>query len=291
MLGVMPCPCGRCLPCLMNRRRMWAHRILLESFKHKESCFVTLTYDDAHLPEGGSLCPEDYQLWLRSVRDSVRPIKIRFFLAGEYGDTSWRPHYHVAIFGIGSVLMGGRDGWSGLAKKFWTKGHVFVGSLTEQSARYIAGYVTKKFKFIQKEVLLNGRHPEFCRMSLRPGIGAEAMSDVVRSIRALGVKRVLQDGDVPSQLRHGMRDLPLGRYLRRKLREYMGFDSADAPEQTRETYLAEMRALRKVETATASALARQGKFSSTYEIMLDKDGQKLRNMVARFKIFDSKKTI
>lgn len=49
MIGVMPCPCGKCIPCLINRKRLWKHRLILESYCHDKSAFVTLTYNDDQL--------------------------------------------------------------------------------------------------------------------------------------------------------------------------------------------------------------------------------------------------
>lgn len=87
------------------------------------------------------------------------------------------------------------------------------------SANYIAGYVTKKMTSVSDE-RLQGRRPEFARMSLKPGIGARALEAV-----ALAMMRSKLDQsmvDVPTGLRHGAEVLRLGRYLRRKLREEIG---------------------------------------------------------------------
>lgn len=92
-----------------------------------------------------------------------------------------------------------------------------LGAISISSAAYIAGYVVKKWTNAE-EPALNGRHPEFARMSLRPGIGADAMTDV-----ALAMMRSRFDGpDIPTVLRHGPKMFPLGRYLRRKLRDELG---------------------------------------------------------------------
>ena len=99
--GVEAYGCGQCLPCRVNRRRIWTHRVLLEAIKSSESSFITLTYDDENLPENGSLCPSHVRDWLKRIRKKVEPRKLRYFLVGEYGDETKRPHYHVALFGVG----------------------------------------------------------------------------------------------------------------------------------------------------------------------------------------------
>lgn len=43
-------PCGQCIGCRLERSRQWANRCSLEMGLHEKNCFVTLTYDDDHLP-------------------------------------------------------------------------------------------------------------------------------------------------------------------------------------------------------------------------------------------------
>ena len=103
-----PVGCNQCMPCRYNRRRIWTFRILLESMVHSHNSFLTLTYDEKHLPEGGTLVPRDAQLFIKRLRNNFwdfhtrcrLPVpKLRYYLVGEYGDNTWRPHYHLALFG------------------------------------------------------------------------------------------------------------------------------------------------------------------------------------------------
>lgn len=163
--GISPFPCGQCLPCRLNRRRLWTHRLLLEQHSHEFSSFATLTYSDDALPAGNTLVPKHTQDWLKRLRALLGPARpLRYYLVGEYGDESQRPHYHAALFGL-SHLEGE------LLRTSWGHGHIQLGTLTKESAQYIAGYVTKKMT-APDDPRLQGRHPEFARMSLRPGIGA-----------------------------------------------------------------------------------------------------------------------
>jgi len=98
---------------------------------------------------------------------------------------------------------------------------VFLGELSVQSANYIAGYVVKKLTSWWDESL-QGRAPEFARMSRKPGIGVTAMDAVAESMLAYRGK--IELNDVPATLRHGKAEHPLGRFLRRKLRELNGLD-------------------------------------------------------------------
>lgn len=101
-----------------------------------------------------------------------------------------------------------------------------VGQLTDKSANYIAGYVTKKMTH-SSDIRLDGKHPEFARMSLNPGIGAGAMHNVASAIMQYGLE---EREDVPIGLRYGAKVMPLGKYLRRRLRKLVGRDPQAPPE-------------------------------------------------------------
>lgn len=202
---------------------------MLEAAQHERNAFVTLTYNKEFVPADGSLVPVDCQLWVKRLRRAVAPSRFRFFLVGEYGDDSWRPHYHAGLFGYPGCAYGQSRYsariidccyWCDLVRDTWGRGHVFVGNLEADSAQYLAGYVTKKMT-ARDDPRLEGRHPEFGRMSLRPGIGHDAMYDVADILLKYDVDCSV---DVPKGLRHGRSILPLGRYLRRRLREMVGED-------------------------------------------------------------------
>lgn len=110
----------------------------------------------------------------------------------------------------------------------WTFGDVDLGTLGTESAQYICGYVTKKMT-AKDDTRLYGRHPEFARMSNRPGIGRPAMDAVANTYKHFDLAS--READVPAALRHGGRLLPLGRYLRRELRALVGMEK-EAPEAT-----------------------------------------------------------
>lgn len=229
-------PCGQCMPCRWARRKLWAHRIYLESLCHRSNCFLTLTYSDAALIEnmitgcsvGPSLKAKHLQDWLKRFRKAIYPLKVRFFACGEYGSKSERPHYHVILFGYPGCLRGMTDrrklegGCCAVCDKFrdtWGHGNVFVGTMSFMSAQYVAGYVVKKMT-AKDDARLQGREPEFARRSL--GIGKDALWEIASQLMAYRLDETLTD--VPAMLRHGGKLFPLGRYLRGKLREYIGRD-------------------------------------------------------------------
>lgn len=154
---------------------------------HDANCFVTLTYDDSQLPDDLSVSHRAVQLFMKRLRKSVG--KVRFFACGEYGERLQRPHYHVIIFGHD---FPDRTPWrqtptgyvvyrSTALEKLWPFGFCEIGTVTHQSAGYVARYVVKKvtgekaadhYSRVHPETgeLLSLR-PEFICMSNRPGIG------------------------------------------------------------------------------------------------------------------------
>lgn len=186
-----------------------------ESQLHEDNCFVTLTYSEDHLPALRSLVPRDLTLWLKRLRKAADPRRFRYFAVGEYGDESSRPHYHAILFGLGQFD-------SGLIDKTWGLGLTATFEFNEFTAQYTAGYTVKKLTR-KGDPRLNGRHPEFARMSLRPGIGADAMAFLASQLHSdPGLNQLLAAGDVPSFLTVGKKKIPIGRYLRQKIRDHIG---------------------------------------------------------------------
>lgn len=249
---------------------------MLEATRHSENSFVTLTYAPEHLPESGSLVPQHLQKYLKVLRRSIEPHKIRYYAVGEYGDETFRPHYHLALFGAGESYR------SAIAES-WPYGIVDIGTLTLQSAQYVAGYVTKKMTK-DDDPRLNGRYPEFARMSLKPGIGADAMADVATDFwEPLGQEYIYRTGDVPMSINHGKKALPLGRYLRQKLRDELEYPNPGLQSPHFKEKIEEMSAVYK------SKGIRGRSARSQYLAHINR--QKLRNLASKERVFKSRKTI
>lgn len=282
--------CGQCLPCRINKRRQWMWRQFFESLIHEENAFVTLTYADEHLPRECNLDPRALQLFLKRLRKSVWPAKIRFFAVGEYGQDGKRefnPHYHLSLFGVSgfSDWIGSRQVRYGVAEavhQCWPYGNIDCKEFNESTASYVAGYTVKKLTSVG-DPKLKGRTPEFMRSSRRPGLGADAMPVIAQQLLASGHF----NGDVPRQLKLGKKNIPLGRYLLKKAREACGM----TPEQiekvksaiSMETSL-EMLALFKDDLATEEDAAWSPAKSHAKRV-----AQRVLNAEARYKIFEAKK--
>jgi len=172
--------CGQCVGCRVDRTEDWTSRIMHEVSLHDLCIFVTLTYDDRHLPAGDTLVKKDYQDFMKRLRKRHEG-KVRYFAVGEYGDTTSRPHYHAVLFGIDFADKrphskndyGDQLFTSDLLDSIWGKGHAFFGKVTVQSARYVAKYCVKKVNGPMAAEHYGTRTPEFAVMSLKPGIGSE----------------------------------------------------------------------------------------------------------------------
>lgn len=255
---------------------------------HEENCFVTLTYDDDHLPADGSLDPDHVRLWLYRFRKALRPKRIRFFAVGEYGEGGKReinPHYHVSVFGISGLSLvsyGGRViTVAQLVIETWGKGiESPTYEFNERTASYVAGYTTKKLTEAGHPKL-GGRHPEFMRSSRRPGLGVDAMRVVAEQL----VQSGHMEDDVPRVLKLGRKNIPLGRFMLKKLREFAGM-SPDAIQKVKDAISyersLEMQALFKVHGDDSAVPT----FKSAH---VKEVHQRVLNAEARYKIWDRKK--
>lgn len=265
MQGNVGFGCGQCFPCRLNRRRLWTHRLVLESFCHDSSVFLTLTYNEDNLPWPGTLNPKHLSGYIKRLRARIHPKKLRFYGVGEYGSQTWRPHYHAAVFGVGYEEFSDLE--SAWSNEDGPIGWVHIGDLNPESAQYLCGYTVKKMTSSHDERIRDFAHegvylhPEFSRQSNRPGIGAKAVPVIADSILTdFGLDEYLATGDVPQSLRHGTKNLPLGRYLREKLREEIGVSDIEK-EQIKARFFAEKSAEMRALLESTPLNSKKGEYS------------------------------
>lgn len=271
-------PCGQCIGCRMQYAASWANRIMLEAQYHEKSYFITLTYDEEHVPtetaEDGStvltLQPKDFQDFLKRLRDQQdyhHGNKIRFYGVGEYGSKFHRPHYHVIIFGLilDDIVDHGKNANGTLLhdsptiNRLWGKGITEVSELNWQNSAYCARYTVKKLgkketDFYEKNHLV----PEFSRMSLKPAIGAkyfdEHMEDIYKYDR------------VSIPLANGSRTVKPPRYYDDKYDDIYPADFAQVKQNRKEI-------------ASEQLKLKLDNFSGTYLELLYNQEQEFRNRV------------
>ena len=193
-------PCGQCIGCRLLRSVSWAARCMHEIQLHDQNCFITLTYDDENLPSDYSLRKEDFQKFLKRLRKDISPRKIRYFMCGEYGDESWRPHYHAIIFNyafpdkqrVQIKEVENPTYISTQLSRLWTHGNHLIDEANFNTAAYIARYCTKKITGEKAEshysrTILDWNEftgeinhwqeveltPEYATMSKKPAIGKD----------------------------------------------------------------------------------------------------------------------
>lgn len=271
-LSGVPFPCGQCLPCRINRRRVWTLRLMLEGLNHAESSFVTLTYAPEFLPDNGSLIKKHVQGFLKRLRKSLEPQKIRYFACGEYGEISQRPHYHLIIFGLPPHM-------EQFITRAWTFGLVHVGSFSMDSAQYVAGYVTKK---IVKRGTDDERISEFVLCSRRPGLGSYALDDIVRVFATPTLRQYIEvKGDIPTSLKVGGKMFPLGRFMSSKLREALEINSDKAVD----TYVG------SVCNTYIENVLRDKKALTLVEFLIDESEQRNKQIEWKHKAFKKRQAI
>lgn len=183
-------PCGQCIGCRLERSRQWAMRCMHEASLYEDNCFITLTYNNDHLPKDGSLHKEHFQKFMKRLRKKHQNKTIRFYHCGEYGEKYRRPHYHAILFNhdFGDKKLFKTEKEIRLytskeLEELWPYGFNTIGDVTFESAAYTARYIMKKQtgksadKHYENVDIETGEIikilPEYNTMSRRPGIGTE----------------------------------------------------------------------------------------------------------------------
>lgn len=180
--------CGQCIGCKLERSRRWAVRGTHEASLYEANSFITLTYNDENLPRGGTLVVKHTQDFLKRARHHIGPF--RYYLCGEYGETTWRPHYHAIIFGkdwmdkkpFSTTDTGDKTYTSERLEQIWGMGQCLTAAVTFNSIAYVTRYCTQVRNGRQAEPHYRRYNewgksyylePEFGNMSRKPGIGKE----------------------------------------------------------------------------------------------------------------------
>lgn len=206
---VVPVPCGKCRGCRLDKSKYWADRMFLEfatereDYPSKTALFLTLTYDEEHVPwvtctdgvQRHNLDPSHCQLFLKRIRKffwSRFHRRLRFYLCGEYGSHTFRPHYHMILFGASladfpdSFVYSSTSESGGILYEskrlddLWSYGACRFAVANYQTFCYVGRYVLKKqydSDPSSSDFSYRGRTPVFQRCSLRPGLGADYFSE------------------------------------------------------------------------------------------------------------------
>ena len=188
-------PCGKCSGCRAQKTREWADRMILELDHSGTAVFLTLTYDDEHLPmyynqqtaeTVPTLRKRDLQLFMKRLRKrkEFKGRELRYYACGEYGSTTHRPHMHMILYNVSlddfkDLAPRGTNELNQpyfssdiLAKEVWKNGFCLIAPVSWSTCAYVARYVKKKkMGLVSDEYVERMYEPEFSVMSRNPGIG------------------------------------------------------------------------------------------------------------------------
>lgn len=237
----VPCPCGKCDPCNKRRASGWSFRILKEAEQLGSAFFITLTYSPENAPtqyevkdaqgkhirwqKTKRLTVDIYHLqkFIKRVRKSNLSKKIKYYGVSEYGDETFRPHYHVILMGIDLISFVGIENWELIQMgklqldgkdpihiKDWQLGHVTIGKLSAASCAYTLKYVSKGRKIPQ--YIGDDRQKEKSLMSKGIGLGY---------ITPQTIK--MHNNDIMRQylVTFDSKKIPIPRYLKERLYDHL----------------------------------------------------------------------
>lgn len=166
-------PCGHCSGCRLSISKEWTTRGVLESQMHKYNYFVTLTYADECLPQFG-LVKKDLQDFFKRFRYYIEKSgygSFKYLACGEYGDTTFRPHYHFILFmddPLPLLQIGPNRFHCRFVSDSWKFGLHEISFSNSSTIAYVCGYVNKKIGDNKDYGSLN---PPFRLASRSPAIG------------------------------------------------------------------------------------------------------------------------
>ncbi len=142
-------PCGKCPPCKRRRISDWVFRLMEEDKYSSSSYFITITYTNDFVPmttnkRWMTLNKKDWQDYmkrLRKAQSKTHPhLKIKYYMVGEYGGITSRPHFHAIIFNVSNpdIIT---SSWH---KEGVSMGDVDIGTVSGASIAYTAKYIDKE---------------------------------------------------------------------------------------------------------------------------------------------------
>ena len=175
-------PCGKCVACLKRRQFNWVFRLQQEQQVADSAAFLTLTYDEEHLPKTekglATLDKTHHQAFIKRLRKQVNSYyrkasrqPIRYYSCGEYGETNSRPHFHSIMFNLPGDYIRHPE----LVTNVWGNGSTMVAECNIKTITYVT-------KYMQKTLFTQGKAPDDdrideCSMMSR-GIGLSYLGEV-----------------------------------------------------------------------------------------------------------------
>jgi len=165
-------PCGKCGQCLITKRSEWIYRLNQESKSAYSGHFITLTYDEEHVPitDQGykTIIKTDLQLFIKRLRTyqtrkTRSDWKIRYYAIGEYGSQTNRSHYHGIFFNLDTNTLAA-------IQSIWTYGNIKILPITRGRIIYITKDIINRHSSNLQPL---GVQQPFAIMSRNPGLGLQ----------------------------------------------------------------------------------------------------------------------
>lgn len=158
--------CKKCVNCLNSKRKEMVRRLMVEKKSHKNTYFVTLTYNEKNVPF--ELDRRHFKLFYKCL---WHYFPFRYYVVGEYGGLTNRPHFHVIIFTDYDLdlkfVKNTRNGplfTCDLLARVW-KYRGFVGvcyDLNNASLNYTAMYATKDYDRVPSMIRQQFNYFKYC---------------------------------------------------------------------------------------------------------------------------------
>lgn len=136
---------------MKKNARAWSFRLEQELKDSYSAVFLTLTYNEEHLPisENGyaTLHKPHFQKFMKRLRSWINDnitdwdLPLKYYAVGEYGSKTHRPHYHLVLFNLPKAMCK-----NDYIEKFWNMGNTLTGTVTTKSINYVSGYLKKNTK-------------------------------------------------------------------------------------------------------------------------------------------------
>ncbi|QCS37476.1 replication initiation protein [Tortoise microvirus 107] len=213
----VPLPCQKCNCCRADKTTYWTRRAGYEWTHSISSAFVTFTYDEEHLPIGGSLEPtlrrDDLHRYIDTVRHRLKKDgkipprcvpNFSYMASGEYGDSFGRPHYHVLFFGLDFETC------KKYLKKSWPYGSIAVNPVRDGAIRYVVSYISKQLYGEERDAQFFDYGVEAPFLSVSRGFGSGLFKDQAENIREYGALKFGQKFfSVPSYWKNKFIDMDI----------------------------------------------------------------------------------
>lgn len=195
-------PCGRCTNCFASDAFNWFFRLKAEYRACRNCHFLTLTFDDRHLPKGFKNGKDEFQKFLKRLRKNYQFHKyapnFRYYAITELGGSFGRLHLHAIFFD--SPWQNLYTAWSNYLKT-WNNGIVRVSEVNDNRISYVTKYIYQQENRPVAEYIRVDNHnfrvqePNFFQRFMSKGIGMAFLTpEMVRYLRDRGDGTLMWNG-------------------------------------------------------------------------------------------------